>query len=111
MSQVLKLLSPQRHDKIEKRSITAFVTDPALLVTILHSLEVAYWTLPFGFILTPIINLFRMPNRRRMEVRKEAESLKVQQFYQTLTTAIEKIEKLNNGKSLAVPANEQKEAV
>lgn len=52
-----------------------------------------------------------MPNRRRMEVRKEAESLKVQQFYQTLTTAIEKIEKLNNGKSLAVPANEQKEAV
>lgn len=45
-------------------TLTAFVTDPALLVTILHSLEVAYWTLPFGVIFKPIMNLFRMPNRR-----------------------------------------------
>ena len=111
MSQVLNLLSSQRHDKIEKRSITAFVTDPALLVTILHSLEIAYWTLPFGFILTPIINLFRMPNRRRMDVRNEEDSLKVQQFYQTLTKAIEKIEKLNNSKTSAVAKVEQQETV
>lgn len=106
MSQVLNLLSNQRHDKIEKRSITAFVTDPALLVTILHSLEVAYWTLPFGFILTPIINLFRMPNRRRIGVRNEEDNLKVQQFYQTLAKAIEKIENLNNIKTSAT-ANEK----
>lgn len=106
MSQVLSLLSNPRHDKIEKRSITAFVTDPALLVTILHSLEVAYWTLPFGFILTPIINLFRMPNRRRIGVRNEEDNLKVQQFYQTLTKAIEKIEKLNHSKASAAVASE-----
>ena len=55
-------------DKKEGQSlfstITSFVTDPALLVTILHSLEVAYWTLPFGMVVKPIINLFRIPNRR-----------------------------------------------
>ena len=42
-----------------------FLTDPSLLITVLHSLEVAYWTFPFGFILTPVINFFRVPNRRR----------------------------------------------
>jgi len=42
-----------------------FITDPSLLITVLHSLEVAYWTFPFGFVLSPIINFFRVPNRRR----------------------------------------------
>lgn len=111
MSPVLKLLSNPRHDKIEKRSITAFVTDPALLVTILHSLEVAYWTLPFGFILTPIINLFRMPNRRRIGVRNEEDNLEMQQFYQTLAKAIEKIEKLNHSKASTVASEKTQKAV
>ncbi|KAI2797851.1 hypothetical protein RDWZM_000882 [Blomia tropicalis] len=84
-------------------TITAFVTDPALLVTILHSLEVAYWTLPFGFILSPIINLFRMPNKRsyiggpfsakKPKVRMNEAELK--HFYQLLSKAVEKIEHLN----------------
>lgn len=43
-----------------------FLADPSLLVTILHSLEIAYWSLPLGFVLMPIINFFRIPNRRRM---------------------------------------------
>lgn len=41
-----------------------FLADPSMFVTILHSLEVAYWSLPFGFVLMPIINFFRVPNRR-----------------------------------------------
>lgn len=53
----LESLSPKR--------FFDFLTDPSLLITVLHSLEVAYWTFPFGFILTPVINFFRVPNRRR----------------------------------------------
>ena len=64
LNQLLRLL-PRPRDKIQARSsLIPFLTDPALLVTILHSLEIAYWTLPFGFILSPIMNLFRIPNRR-----------------------------------------------
>jgi len=53
----LESLSPKR--------FFDFITDPSLLITVLHSLEVAYWTFPFGFILTPVINFFRVPNRKR----------------------------------------------
>lgn len=42
-----------------------FLADPALFVSILHTLEVAYWSMPLGFLLMPIINFFRMPNKRR----------------------------------------------
>lgn len=102
VSRVLRFLQSKSAPKMEARSITAFVTDPALLVTILHSLEVAYWTLPFGFILTPIINLFRMPNRRRIETRTEMASPQTQNFYQTLEDAIKKIEKLNKEKKSSI---------
>ncbi|KAF7491062.1 hypothetical protein SSS_08334 [Sarcoptes scabiei] len=78
-----------RIDKIEPRSglsrITAFVTDPALLVTILHSLEVAYWTMPLGFLLNPLINLFRIPNRR-MDLNSQSINSK------TLLNIIKRIE-------------------
>jgi hypothetical protein len=52
-----------------------FLTDPSLLITVLHSLEVAYWTFPFGFILTPVINFFRVPNRRRSLELSAAEKI------------------------------------
>lgn len=55
----LEQLSPKR--------FFDFLTDPSLLITILHSLEVAYWTFPFGFVLTPVINFFRVPNRRSLD--------------------------------------------
>ena len=100
LPRVFKLLPSGRQPSIEPRSITAFVTDPALLVTILHSLEIAYWTLPFGFILTPIINLFRMPNRRTgSQSDINVDSVQTKKFYQTLIKAIEKIEKLNKQKT------------
>ena len=57
--QSLESLSPKR--------FFDFITDPSLLITILHSLEVAYWTFPFGFLLKPIINFFRVPNRRSLD--------------------------------------------
>lgn len=55
----LESLSPKR--------FFDFITDPSLLITVLHSLEVAYWTFPFGFLLKPVINFFRVPNRRSLE--------------------------------------------
>lgn len=97
LNRVMKLLGSSR-DKIEPRGLTAFVTDPALLVTILHSLEIAYWTLPFGFILTPIINLFRMPNRRLgrdIANRQSIDVADVNHFHQTLLKAINKMQRLN----------------
>jgi len=93
---VLKLLQSNLPPKIKPRSITAFVTDPALLVTILHSLEIAYWTMPFGFILTPIINLFRMPNRRMDEDHNgSVNNARTRHFYRMLIKSIAKIEKMN----------------
>lgn len=82
-----------RMDMIQPRSsITAFVTDPALLVTILHSLEVAYWTLPFGFIIKPIINLFRMPNRRSDDLA--VNDVQLNNFYRKFVQSVKKIESL-----------------
>lgn len=57
----------KRHElpaAIQPRRLFDFITDPSLLITVLHSLEVAYWTFPMGFALSPIINFFRVPNRR-----------------------------------------------
>lgn len=51
-------------EAVSPRRLFDFVTDPSLLITILHSLEVAYWTFPFGFLLMPVINFFRVPNKR-----------------------------------------------
>lgn len=67
---LIKLLNSVKQDKPQARQQIPgmdFLGDPALLVTILHSLEIAYWSLPFGFVLSPIINFFRIPNRRRSE--------------------------------------------
>lgn len=61
---------------ISPRRLFDFITDPSLLITVLHSLEVAYWTFPLGFVLTPVINFFRVPNRRSLEVSSKASSLK-----------------------------------
>lgn len=51
-------------EAVSPRRLFDFVTDPSLIITILHSLEVAYWTFPFGFLLMPVINFFRVPNKR-----------------------------------------------
>ena len=51
-------------DAVSPRRLFDFVTDPSLIITILHSLEVAYWSFPFGFMLMPVINFFRVPNKR-----------------------------------------------
>lgn len=64
----LEQLSPKR--------FFDFLTDPSLLITVLHSLEVAYWTFPFGFILTPVINFFRVPNKRSLESMRKSERVK-----------------------------------
>lgn len=87
-----------RMDSIQPRSsITAFVTDPALLVTILHSLEVAYWTLPFGFIMKPIINLFRMPNRRSDDLA--VQDVRLNNLYNKFLQSIHKLETIQKRSS------------
>lgn len=93
---ILRNLLPPKQDKIEARNtITAFITDPSLLVTILHSLEIAYWTLPFGFILTPIMNIFRMPNRRRNDDQPiQLDRERLTQLYLALNKAIAQLERL-----------------
>lgn len=66
-SKLLQILRQYRinQPKASPRQLD-FLADPSLLVTILHSLEIAYWSLPLGFVLMPLINFFRIPNRRRM---------------------------------------------
>lgn len=53
-----------RIDGPESRLTLDFMLDPSLFVSILHTFEVAYWTMPFGFLLMPILNIFRVPNKR-----------------------------------------------
>jgi hypothetical protein len=87
----LEQLSPKR--------FFDFLTDPSLLITVLHSLEVAYWTFPFGFVLTPVINFFRVPNRRSLDAksgRRKRSSLndpKLKLLHVQLMKSIEKAEK------------------
>lgn len=45
-------------EAISPRRIFDFITDPSLIITILHSLEVAYWSFPMGFLLMPVSQLF-----------------------------------------------------
>lgn len=54
-----------RPDRIESRVLLDFLADPSIFVTMLSSLEQMYMTFPFGFLLKPIVNFFRVPNRRR----------------------------------------------
>ena len=54
-----------RPDQIESRILLDFLADPSIFVTMLSSLEQMYMTFPFGFLLKPIVNFFRVPNRRR----------------------------------------------
>ena len=68
-SLINKLLVNQRAQS--RQSPLDFLTDPSLLVTILHSLEVAYWSTPLGFVLMPIINFFRVPNKRSSHYNPE----------------------------------------
>jgi len=56
-------------EQVSPRRLFDFVTDPSLIITILHSLEVAYWTFPFGFLLMPVINFFRVPNKRSAKLK------------------------------------------
>lgn len=86
----LEQLSPKR--------FFDFLTDPSLLITVLHSLEVAYWTFPFGFVLTPVINFFRVPNRRSLDVmsksnlrskRSNVDAWQLQRSHQRLLNSIE----------------------
>lgn len=60
---VKRLMS--RPDRIESRVLLDFLADPSIFVTMLSSLEQMYMTFPFGFLLKPIVNFFRVPNRRR----------------------------------------------
>ena len=89
-------------DRASARGMFDFMTDPSLVVTILHTLEVAYWTLPMGFLLMPIINFFRVPNRRsgrsgesqpRMGTKEELRRT-LDRFYTILSKAIDKYERL-----------------
>lgn len=60
-------IEPRQLEALSPKRFFDFITDPSLLITVLHSLEVAYWTFPFGFLLKPIINFFRVPNRRSLD--------------------------------------------
>ena len=89
-------------DAVSPRFIFDFLTDPSLVVTILHTLEVAYWTLPLGFLLMPIINFFRVPNRRngrfnRKLGQKEKQDFEqiIQKFYEILKKSVKNFEKLD----------------
>lgn len=62
-----RLAYPPTPDAIQPRMFFDMFSDPSLIVTILYTLEVAYWTLPLGYLLMPLINFFRVPNRRRMD--------------------------------------------
>ncbi|KAI1307216.1 hypothetical protein HDE_00828 [Halotydeus destructor] len=77
------------------RRLFDFLTDPSLIITILHSLEVAYWNLPGGFLLMPVINFFRVPNKRRrrsigghFEHVHAPNGLKLKAFQDTLARAL-----------------------
>lgn len=59
--------SARQLESLSPKRFFDFITDPSLLITVLHSLEVAYWTFPFGFLLKPVINFFRVPNRRSLD--------------------------------------------
>jgi hypothetical protein len=80
--------STDRRSVAESRMFFDFLLDPSMMVTILHSLEMAYWSLPFGFLLMPLINFFRVPNRRRsaaarldsLESQLKPEALRNQPF-------------------------------
>lgn len=91
----LEQLSPKR--------FFDFLTDPSLLITVLHSLEVAYWTFPFGFVLTPVINFFRVPNRRSLDImsksnvrpkRSNVDAIQLQRVHQRLVNSMEHANRL-----------------
>lgn len=54
-------------DHLEPRVLLDFIADPAVFVTMLNHLEQMYLTFPFpfGILLKPIVNFFRVPNKRR----------------------------------------------
>ena len=88
-------------DAVSSRGLFDFMTDPSLVVTILHTLEVAYWTLPLGFLLMPIINFFRVPNRRNGRLNRrvsanEKENLQImsKKFYEILKKTLENYENI-----------------
>jgi len=89
----------RRKDVAQRRQLLDFFADPSLVVSILHTLEVAYWTLPFGFILTPLLNLLRMPNRRSSRNRKSISRQKLIRFQANLRNALTKFQKLQAGKT------------
>lgn len=59
----MKYLNPS--DQLEGRILLDFFADPSVFVTMLSFLEQMYLTFPFGFLLKPLVNFFRVPNRRR----------------------------------------------
>ena len=61
----IRNFNPNRLDQLEARLFLDFIADPSIFVTMLNSLEQMYLTLPFGWLLKPIVNFFRIPNRRR----------------------------------------------
>lgn len=68
----------------EPRLTLDFMLDPSLFVSILHSLEVAYWTLPFGFLLIPILNIFRVPNRRAVRISDFLMNRRMEREYEEI---------------------------
>ena len=92
----LEQLSPKR--------FFDFLTDPSLLITVLHSLEVAYWTFPFGFVLTPVINFFRVPNRRSLDATSKSDrtrrsaihAVQLAHLHRQLLQSVAKMQQLNS---------------
>lgn len=85
------------------QEIFGFLSDPSLIVTLLYTLEIAYWTLPLGFFLTPFINFFRVPNRRNGRIARKFVSKKDNEFLiyilENLLKSIETYNKINLKKS------------
>jgi len=101
MANSVAKLEPRGADPFSPRFIFDFLTDPSLVVTILHTLEVAYWTLPLGFLLMPIMNFFRVPNRRTTRFKRKTHhyindniALVVQDFHDLLRKSVNTYRKL-----------------
>lgn len=58
------LSNPVHQRKLEKRSVQT-IFDPQVWIAIIYTLESVFMSVPFGFIIGPLANFFRVPNRRK----------------------------------------------
>ena len=71
---------PGRPESLEPRILLDFIADPSIFVTMLSLLEQMYLTVPFGFLLKPVVNFFRVPNRRRKRSMESSVLNQIQKF-------------------------------